>query len=677
MINSNKKVYFQLIVSLILALFILFGCSMGTSEPNGPDLPEVYFSQLENEINIHGMSRLEPFGESSMDYYSSLEELAQDLDKMALEFALPIIQSEGFPEYYQIRHYGELEMTVDDASSQGNGDFSTNNQVSGVEEVDILQSNGTHNFVAVNGDVLSFSAQGQIQDRETLKNEGRITGLLLSGDRLLAIISNYNYHIFWDCFYGFGDEATTELVLMSIDVDGKLSVLDRETFNGQYIDARMVNGQVILSSIQDFDLYSLLYSVADRLPDAEFSQQRLQAMALEVLQEEIPQWRNRFIASVYGTEDNLDRNAIQRTAKLYGLAAGGENLPFASHFDSYQNLYTFELANSLDSFSRQGFFSSANGWNSNLYTNGEHLIIANDGWVDDQDRWQESSFLMHFEKVGSSYVPKGFGTAQGHSLNQFSLDVHQDVLRVATQSWADWGLVGDQWVQTSQSESRVTLFDLNTTGTSLDQIGLLDGLGQGERMYSVRFMGEKGYMVTFRQVDPFYTLDLSNPRAPRVMGELIIPGFSTYLQQIAPGQILAIGQDQGLQVALFDVSDMANPRQAQKFVFPGYSYSSAEWDHHAFRYLAGSQKLIIPQSSSSWLNDGGYSYETGFSILNIGLDGINKDGFITVSSDHQGGQGWVSNPRSIVVDQTIITVMNHVIQGHRLQDYTALWKIDL
>lgn len=677
MISFSQKVYYRLVVVLVLTFLFVFSCSMGTNGPDGPDIPKVHYSQLDDEINIQGMSRLGSFGEASLGYYSGLEELAMDLDKMALEFALPIIQSEGFPEYYQIRYYAEGDIAMDAATDKGSGDYSTNNQVSGVEEVDVLQSNGTQNFVAVNGDVLSFSAQGQLLDREALKDDGYISGLLLSGDRLLAIISNYNYHIYWDCFYGFGDEASTELVLMAVDSNGQLTVLDRETFNGQYIDARMVDGQVILSSVQDFDLYSLLYSVADRLPESGHSQESLQAMALEVLREEIPQWRNRFIASVFGSEDNLDLAAIQRTAKLYGLAAGGADLPFSSYFESFQNLYCFDMSNSLSNISRQGFFSSANGWNSTLYADGKNLILANDGWVENQGRWEEKLFLMHLEKAGNSYIPQSFGTAQGHSLNQFSLDVYQDVLRVATSSWAEWDLVGDQWVQTTQSESRVTLFDLNTPGTSLNQIGLLDGLGLGEMMFAVRFMGDKGYMVTFEQVDPFYTLDLSNPRAPRVMGELVIPGFSTYLQQIAPGQILAIGQDNGLQVALFDVSDMANPRQAQKYVFPGYSYSSAEWDHHAFRYVAGAQKLIIPQSSSSWLNDGSYSYETGFSILNIGLDGINLDGFIEVSSDYQGAQGWVSSPRSIVIDQTIITVMNHEIQGHNLVDYTALWKIDL
>merc|ERR1740124_1189956 len=123
-------------------------------------------------------------------------------------------------------------------------------------------------------------------------------------------------------------------------------------------------------------------------------------------------------------------------------------------------------------------------------------------------------------------------------------------------------------------------------------VGKASDLGRGERIYAVRFLGERGFVVTFRQIDPFYTLDLSDPTKPVVMGELKIPGFSNYLHPIdGPNSdlILAVGQDadvetgrtQGLQIALYDVSDMTNPQQVKQFTEGGSdsaSYSAAQYD---------------------------------------------------------------------------------------------------
>ena len=134
----------------------------------------------------------------------------------------------------------------------------------------------------------------------------------------------------------------------------------------------------------------------------------------------------------------------------------------------------------------------------------------------------------------------------------------------------------------------------------MTQVGQVGGLGQGERVYAVRFIGNDGYVVTFHQVDPLYTLDLSDPAHPQVLGELTIPGYSAYLHPIGDNLLLGIGQDvgpnnepTGTQVSLFDVTDLKHPTRLFHYSL-GQGWSSAESDHHAFLYWPATNLVVVP-----------------------------------------------------------------------------------
>jgi Beta propeller domain len=135
---------------------------------------------------------------------------------------------------------------------------------------------------------------------------------------------------------------------------------------------------------------------------------------------------------------------------------------------------------------------------------------------------------------------------------------------------------------------------------ALRQIGQVGGLGQGERIFAVRFIGPAGYVVTFRQVDPLYVVDLERPAQPVVRGELKIRGYSAYLHPVGPGLLLGVGQDAtdagaqlGTQLSLFDVSDPSNPRRLHQAAVAGAS-SQAEFDHHAFLWWAPRDLAVVP-----------------------------------------------------------------------------------
>ncbi|HSH59494.1 MAG TPA: beta-propeller domain-containing protein, partial [Acidimicrobiales bacterium] len=199
------------------------------------------------------------------------------------------------------------------------------------------------------------------------------------------------------------------------------------------------------------------------------------------------------------------------------------------------------------------------------------------------------------DKVRTQYLASG--RVPGRVLNQFSMSELSGDLRVATTS--DGTSQGRD--ETGASESRVSV--LRQEGEALNTVGSVDGLGKGERIYAVRFLGDRGYVVTFRQTDPLYVIDLADPTRPAVKGELKIPGYSAYLHPVGEHRLIGVGQEAteqgrpvGTQVSLFDVSDPGSPERLAQAVLPR-SHSEAEFDHHAFLYWPSTGLTLLPVQS--------------------------------------------------------------------------------
>ena len=213
--------------------------------------------------------------------------------------------------------------------------------------------------------------------------------------------------------------------------------------------------------------------------------------------------------------------------------------------------------------------------------------------------------------VPTAYVASG--TVPGTLLNQFSLDEHAGDLRVVHTD-------GTPWDPQDLTETFLTV--LREDADRLVEIGKVGGLGRGEQLYSARLMGDVGFAVTFRQIDPFYVLDLSDPTNPRVVGELKIPGFSTYLHPVGDHHVLGLGQDAlesgqvtGLKLSLFDVSDPSDPREVSVWTMPDAN-SPAEWDHRAFQ-MWGSTAIVPVQSWGEDFN-GVVLFDVGEVVTEIG-----------------------------------------------------------
>jgi uncharacterized secreted protein with C-terminal beta-propeller domain len=250
---------------------------------------------------------------------------------------------------------------------------------------------------------------------------------------------------------------------------------------------------------------------------------------------------------------------------------------------------------------------------------------------------------------------RGSGSVGGFLLNQWSLSEHRGVLRVvSTEAPAWWGAGGE-------SESALTT--LRQREGELAQVGRVGGLGKGERVYAVRFAGDVGYVVTFRQIDPLYTLDLADPDRPRVLGELKIPGYSAYLHPIGEDLLIGIGQDvtdegrpAGTQLSLFDVSDLRRPSRLHKQSL-GLGWSAAESDHHAFLYWPRTGLVVVPFGMQA-------------AAFHVGrARGIDELGRV----EHDGGAPYSGAIlRSLVMRDTLLTVSAAGVKSNSLATLTPL-----
>ena len=184
------------------------------------------------------------------------------------------------------------------------------------------------------------------------------------------------------------------------------------------------------------------------------------------------------------------------------------------------------------------------------------------------------------------------GSVPGTLLNQFSLDEYDGNLRIATTVEGNFGMF---WGMGTSAN------DIYVLDSNLQIVGSIQGLGLTEKIYSARFIGDKGYLVTFRQTDPFYVLDLSDPQNPQLKGELKIPGYSAYLHPISETRILGIGQESSkVKISLFDVADAANPAELDKYVMSDY-WSDILNTHHAFLMDTEHEIFFVPGSNGGYI----------------------------------------------------------------------------
>jgi hypothetical protein len=377
----------------------------------------------------------------------------------------------------------------------------------------------------------------------------------------------------------FGDPAQwpvlgTSMVLVDLATP---RILSRASADGSLVDARQVGSRVrlVLRSAPRLYFPTVAGSESERLT------------------------ANRAVIDAAGIDAWAPRLEVTTGAETVRTQVGCDSISRPASYSGTNMLtvLTFDLAR--DALT-DGIPVTVAADGDTVYSNGTSLYVASNlqwavpmrGLVDVVPEEPRTN-IYRFDTTQERPRYVAGGSVPGSLLNQYSMSEWDGRLRVATTIDT-----------TPQSHSGV--YVLATDGGLLVQVGAVDGLGKGERIYAVRFVGPVGYVVTFRQTDPLYTVDLSNPTAPRVRGELKIPGYSAYLHPVGDARLIGVGQDatdqgqtRGTQVSLFDVSNLDDPtRLGRPYTFSG-AYSEAEFDPHAFLYWAPTGLLVVPIEARS------------------------------------------------------------------------------
>jgi hypothetical protein len=510
------------------------------------------------------------------------------------------------------------------AANGGDGGYSTTNvQVAGVDEPDTIKNDGERILTITNGTLYYVEVDG---------GTGRLAGSLalgagwdhrffMSGERALVfsqgdvnavpllesagrIMPNWN-----------GPVTLVQEVDLSNPAEMRITHTLR--IEGSYLSARAIDGTVRM----------VVSSYPSDLPFVYPSGPAAEDLALET---------NRRVVEQSTLEDWLPSYTLFAGDEIMeqGLLADCEQTHRPAEFAGFDSLsvLTLDLEGSLDPSAAAVVIADG----ETVYASTERLYVATNVWVPSEligdarlsTMEEDYSTAIHaFDITGDGaarYLASG--SVAGHLLNQFSMDEYDGHLRVATTD-------GSPWSSTEASESAVSVLAID--GDSLVEVGRVGDLGRGESIYSVRFVGPTGYVVTFRQTDPLYVVDLRDPAAPRVASELEITGYSAYLHPLGEGRLLGVGREAtaegqvtGAKVTLFDVSDPANPQTIDSWDLAD-GYTDAEYDHLAFLYWAPEQIVVLPMQD--WSNN-----FVGAVVLKTD-DGVREVGRITHEPDENTG----------------------------------------
>jgi inhibitor of cysteine peptidase len=222
-----------------------------------------------------------------------------------------------------------------------------------------------------------------------------------------------------------------------------------------------------------------------------------------------------------------------------------------------------------------------------------------------------STDLFRFKLAGAQISEAGKGNVPGTVLNQYSMDEYNGYFRIATTTY--------EWVQTKDSSTNANKNNVFVLDASMKVVGKITGLAEGESIKSVRFMGDQAYVVTFRDVDPLFVIDMADPTAPKVLGQLKIPGYSTYLHPYDAGKLIGFGYDvktengnaynMGLKVSLFDISDFSNPVELSTILLGGRgSYADILYNPKTLLFSREKNLIAFPATLFKSITDNPLEY---------------------------------------------------------------------
>jgi uncharacterized secreted protein with C-terminal beta-propeller domain len=498
---------------------------------------------------------------------------------------------------------GTAAPAAEDASGgEGGGNqdsFSTTNvQEAGVDEADIVKSDGTNFYIAKGNSLRIVRANPRTDMAEIgeLDFDEQITAMYLLDGRVITLSQTYEAFdgyaiaLIWPPYYSGGKTVVREI---NVTDPANPTEISKVELDGSLVNSRVTGGRLIA-----------VLSIAPKLPA------NLTPLAVDTIDmaDVMPQVRN-----AAGTSDLVpwDHWLYPESPDGYLMTA----------------VVTLDAADIQNTLGTVAVLAQA----GTIYATTEALYLTDTDW-DFLGTGRETTTIHKFafdEQGVAQYMASG--DTPGRLLNQFSLGEHEGVLRVAMHIPADFGNVvfagggnagggiepaidaGPAQASNTPPQPSNAVYVLAQNGGALDIVGRVENIAPGERLYAARFLQERGFLVTFQQIDPLFALDLRDPAAPAIVGELHIPGFSDYLHPLDDTHLIGLGRattqtpwggvvPTATQLSLFDVSDLSNPTLVEQFAIGGYGSSSdANYDHKAFAFLPERGLLAIP--AMTWPQD--------------------------------------------------------------------------
>ena len=620
-------------------------------------------------VHTEGADRVGPYGFDGGGFFGPL-------DDVAVESATPAA-TDAPAEAGTAQSSDASSSTIDRVATEGgggDGTYSTTNvQVDGVDEPDIMKTDGDR-IIAIAGEMLHYIDIADDGVTGTKRGSVALNGqngsytygheIFLAGDRAFVFAQGEFYG-------GYPEPAFTDDIAVSTAAPRQLAEVDAEA---DFAETEAAPEDEPIQIEPDFPIggpigpgsyqgpQTLIIEVDLSNPDAlavvntmsidgRYISARSIGDTARIVVTSPPQDLGFLYPSNPGTEQKAEetnrevvRNSTEkdwlpefRIDRNDGSTEEGQLVDCASvfapaDFGGFDMLSIVTLDLGADLAAPTGT-SSVMATGDTVYASQDRMYVSTNIWspiineqtndrtIDQLDENYETAIHRFSIADPGAARYEASGSVEGHLLNQFSMNDRDGVFYVATTKGAPWA---------ESSESQIVSMEVN--GDQLEQIGSVGGLGLGERIFSVRYVDDTAYVVTFRQVDPFYVIDLSDPRNMVVQGELKIPGFSNYLHPISDDLVIGVGQDAtddgrttGTKVSLFDVSDPANPLEIDVWTLPE-GFSDAQFDHRAFLWWGPTNTAVLPLQSYA-------DQFAGAIVLNVTAGGITEQGRISHADD--------------------------------------------
>jgi len=712
----SKKI-FKLSFILLLVILVVSGCTFPwekkeapilTEEPVIEDVPMEEEKPKTNDFKKFANSEeLQKFLEESFtnNNLSWGTSLSRDTAEMSLQAAAPTA----------------VNQEVSTSNSGGsNFDYSaTNNQVVGVDEADIIKTDGSFIYALVRNDLLIIKASpagdSQIISKITFKS--RPLDIFIKGTSL-AVFGNDDQIFASELYQSFRRQNSyTFFKVFDLNDPSNPQLVRDLDFEGYYTDARLIDNYVYFIT-NNAAYYVEGEPLTPRVitNGAVLSAECLDSspcFAPDVYYFDVPYDSYNYTSI---TAINIQDNSEEISGQVY-LMNSSQNLYVSKSniyitYTEYLNEYELEqevkqeLVLTSLSASDQNKISEIKAAPNFILTKDEKQIKIS--WIIDrylsslgeaeQIVWQsnidnalskklkqkakdmEKTIIHKIAISGRTIEYQAKGEVSGQVLNQFSMDENAGYFRIATTRSSLWSRIFDR---PQDSYSNIYVLDAN-----LQLVGSLENLATTERIYAARFMGDRLYLVTFKQTDPLYVINLVDPTKPEILGAIKVPGFSTYLHPVDQNgtKLLGLGRQaiddgsggvtvQGLKLSLFDFSDLSRPQELDSYILGDQrSDSIALTDHKAFLYSAEKNIISIPAVLRE--NNGRLSF-AGALIFTLENDVINLRGRIDHSaggyftqSDYWRGFNYFDNTvkRSLYINDNLYTFSNKFLKINSLTD---------